>query len=254
MLWTAMQLATLTLSGRIATLALHRPETHNALSIDLLEALHARARELASMPDVSVLVLTGVGKSFCAGMDLKAVLDDPAAPRRLLHLLADFTLALRGLPMVTVAKVQGAAIGGGCGLSCVCDIAITHAQSKMGYPEVDLGVCPAVVAPWLVRKIGAGKARRVLLMGGLVSGQQAFELGMVDHVVPTLQELDDACNAIVQRLAQGGPHALRATKHLLNTLDGSSDASLVKRGADLSADVVATPETQAMLRERFAKS
>lgn len=244
-------LTTLTTAGRTATLTLSRPDARNALSIDLLGALHAQADALAKRDDISVLVLTGAGKSFCAGMDLKAVLDDPAAPRRLLHLLADFTLKLRALPMVTVAKVNGAAIGGGCGLSCVCDIAITHADSKVGYPEVDMGVCPAVVAPWLVRKIGPGPARRVLLMGGLMTGQEAFDLGMVDHVVPTAADLDAACDALTQRLAKGGPHALRATKDLLNTIDASTDPTLVKRGADLSADVVAMPQTQHTLRAKF---
>jgi methylglutaconyl-CoA hydratase len=246
-----MSLATLTTSGRVATLSLNRPDARNALSIDLLTTLHAHADALASRDDISVLVLTGVGKSFCAGMDLKAVLDDPQAPRRLLHLLAEFTIKLRALPMVTLAKVNGAAIGGGCGLSCVCDLTITHTDSKMGYPEVDLGVCPAVVAPWLVRKIGAGPARRVLLMGGLMTGQEAFDLGMVDQLVATPAELDAAADALAQRLAKGGPHALRATKHLLNTIDASTDATLVKRGADLSADVVATPETQHMLRAKL---
>ncbi|MFO0830341.1 MAG: enoyl-CoA hydratase/isomerase family protein [Phycisphaerales bacterium] len=244
-------LATLSMSGRIATLSLNRPDARNALSIDLLGALHAHADALARRDDVSVLVLTGAGKSFCAGMDLKAVLDDPAAPRRLLHLLADFTVKLRALPMVTLAKVNGAAIGGGCGLSCVCDIAITHADSRMGYPEVDLGVCPAVVAPWLVRKIGAGPARRVLLMGGLMSGQEAFGLGMVDHVVPGAADLEAAAGALAEKLAKGGPHALRATKQLLNSIDGSNDAAIVGRGADLSADVVATPQTQQLLRARL---
>jgi enoyl-CoA hydratase/carnithine racemase len=184
-------------------------------------------------------------------MDLKAVLDDPAAPGKLLHSLADLTLKLRALPCITVAKVNGAAIGGGCGLTCVCDMAITHADAKLGYPEVDLGVCPAVVAPWLVRKIGAGKARRVLLSGGIMSGAKAYELGMVDHLVESVDMLDAACSELTTRLASGGPHALRATKSLLNQLDGSLDADVVKRGADLSAKVVAMEETRAMLRAKM---
>jgi len=243
-------LALLTISHRIATLTLNRPEARNALSIDLLRALHDKLNELARRDDLSVVVLTGAGKSFCAGMDLKAVLGDPAAAGALLHSLADLTIKLRQLPMVTLAKVNGAAIGGGCGLTCVCDMAITHSDSKMGYPEVDLGVCPAVVAPWLVRKIGAGKARRVLLSGGLMSGQRAYELGMVDHVVADAQLLETACEELANKLASGGPHALRATKDLLNQIDGSMDAAIVKRGADLSAKVVNMEETQAALRAK----
>jgi len=244
-------LATLDVQGRVATLTLRREDARNALSIDLLDCMHRCADDLASMSGVSVLVLTGSGRAFCAGMDLKAVLDDPAAPGRLLHCLADFTLKLRALPMVTLASVNGAAIGGGCGLACVCDAAATHADSKMGFPEVDLGVCPAVVAPWLVRKIGAGRARKVLLTGGLMSGADAHVLGIVDHCVRSVADLDGATREIAQRLAQGGPQALRATKALLNEIDGSRDADTVRRGADLSASILATPETRAALAAKL---
>lgn len=246
-----MPLATITFDGRIATLTLARPEARNALSLELLQDLHTCMDEAAAKSGVTAMVLTGAGKSFCAGMDLRAVLEDPAAAGVLLHSLADLTMKLRHLPMVTLAKVNGAAIGGGCGLACVCDIAITHEDSKMGYPEVDLGVCPAVVAPWLVRKIGAGAARRVLLSGGLMSGREAYEIGMVDHLVATGAELDAAAAEMAKRLATGGPHALRATKGLLNELDGSMDTGVVKRGADLSAKVVMMEETLAALRAKL---
>ncbi len=246
-------LAQLSVSGRIATLTLNRPDSRNALSIELLRALHAKLDDLLPRNELSVLVITGAGKSFCAGMDLKLVLGDLHAPLLLLNLLADLTIKLRKLPMVTLAKVNGAAIGGGCGLACVCDMAITHADSKMGYPEVDMGVCPAVVAPWLVKKVGAGRARVILLTGGLMSGERALELGMVDKIVPTIADLDAAAAELAQRLATGGPQALRATKDLLNQLDGSTDASAVKRGAELSAQVIAMPETQEVLKAKLAK-
>ncbi len=243
-------LATLEISGPIARLTLNRPDARNALSVDLLAALHAKVDSLATPSEPIVLIVTGSGKSFCAGMDLRAVMNDPAAPAALLSSLAEFTIKLRHLPLLTIARVNGAAIGGGCGLACVCDFAITHTDSKMGFPEVDLGVCPAVVAPWLVRRIGAARARQVLLSGGLMTGQQAFELGMVTQAVASARELDPAVDALAKRLATGGPHALRATKSLLNSLDGSDDAEIVRRGAQLSAAVLATPEA----RERLAAS
>jgi enoyl-CoA hydratase/carnithine racemase len=244
-------LARLALDGRTATLSLNRPDARNALSIDLLAALHARVDELAARDDLTVVVLTGEGKAFCAGMDLKAVLASPELPLKLLSSLAEFTIKLRALPQVTVAKVNGAAIGGGCGLACVCDLSITHADSKMGFPEVDLGVCPAVVAPWLVKKVGPGVARRILLTGGLMSGEQAHSCSIVNHVVTSREELDAATASLVTRLAGGGPNALRATKQLLNEIDGSLDASLVRRGAELSAQVVSDPATQAILRAKL---
>ena len=248
---TPAGLALLEISGPVARLTLNRPDSRNAISLDLLAALHARIGELEDRPDITVLVLTGAGRAFCAGMDLKQVLDTPGAPHRLLSSLAEFTLRLRALPMVVVGRINGAAIGGGCGLACVCDFAVTHADSKMGFPEVDLGVCPAVVAPWLVRKVGAGRARRILLGGGVMSGQQAFDQGIVTEVVASAAELDAAVEALVQRLTSGGPHALRATKRLLNELDGSLDAGVLQRGAELSASVVAMPETQAVLRAKL---
>lgn len=246
-------LTTLTIHGNVATLTLNRADSRNALSIDLLNSLHERVDHLASSThtDLVVLILTGAGKSFCAGMDLKQVLNEPGAPLKLLSSLAEFTLKLRALPLVTIAEVNGAAIGGGCGLACVTDFAVTHADSKMGFPEVDLGVCPAVVAPWLVRRIGAGPARRVLLRGGTMSGRDAHALGIATDLVETREQLSAAVAALAERIAQGGPLALRATKSLLNQLDGSTDAASVRRGAELSASVIEHAETKATLRAKL---
>lgn len=245
-------LAKLTLDQRIATLTLNRPDARNALSIDLLDDLNSALVDLESHIDsLSVLILTGEGKAFCAGMDLRAVVGNDSLARDLLTRLGLLTLRVRRLPIVTVARVNGAAIGGGCGLACVCDLAITHADSKMGFPEVDLGVCPAVVAPWLVRKIGPGRARQVLLMGGVMTGAEATSLGIANTCTPTLAELDEAVSETAARIAQGGPRALAATKGLLNELDGSLDEALIRGAADLSATVLATPDAQERLRRRL---
>lgn len=245
------ELARLSVEGSVAELRLNRPESRNAMSEELLHTVTERVGDLAGRAGVRVAVLTGEGKAFCAGMDLKAVVGQPEAGARLLEALAELTVRLRALPMVTVAKVNGAAIGGGCGLACVCDVAVTHADSKMGFPEVDLGVCPAVVAPWVVRKIGAGRARRVLLSGGVMSGREAHAIGLVDYLVETHDELDAAADELVDRLSGGGGEAIRATKSLLNELDGSGDAERVRRGALISARVLASDEAQAALRARL---
>ncbi len=246
-----MSLATLTVEGGVGTLVLNRADARNALSIDMLKEMHARLDDLAKRDDVRVLVVTGAGKSFCAGMDLKQVLSDPAKPKELLGSLGEFTIRLRALSMPTVARVNGAAIGGGCGLVCVCDFAVTHADSKMGFPEVDLSVCPAVVAPWLVRRVGPGVARRILLGGGLMSGAEAHAAGLTTHLVASLDGLDASVKALVDKLLSGGPHALAATKKLLNELDGSNDGASVRRGAEISAAVIATKETQDVLRAKL---
>ena len=251
---TPHTLATLDIAGRIATLTLNRPEAHNALSIAMLDAAHARLDQLEAMTGDSpvVLILTGAGKSFCAGMDLKEVIigDDPNVPLRLLESLAKLTHRLRRLPMVVLGRVNGAAIGGGCGLATVCDLAITHADAKLGFPEVDLGLCPAVVSPWLVRKIGPGLARRVMLSGGVMSGARAHQFGIVSQVVDSRDELDAEVDRIATALAAGGPNAMSATKQLLNTLDGSDDLDILLRGASLSAKVLATEDAQNRLKAR----
>jgi methylglutaconyl-CoA hydratase len=256
-------LAALTISGPIATLTLNRPEQRNALSVDLLSDVHQQLDALKSRisspsigeagdaGEIKVVVVTGAGKAFCAGMDLKQVLGTPGAPFKLLTSLAEACVKIRQLPAVTIASVNGAAIGGGCGLTTVCDFSITHAESKMGFPEVDLGVCPAVVGPWLVRKLGAGRARAMLLRGGVMSGQQALQAGLVSECVETRDGLENAVQTLAERLTAGGANALRATKSLLNELDGSNDLELARRSAKFSADVLETPEARAMLATKL---
>lgn len=248
-----MTLASLEVAGAVGTLTLERPEQRNALSLDLIASMRKRVHELHGLGEGApkVVVLRGAGRAFCAGMDLKAVLGDAEAPARLLGSLAELTLELRALPAVLIARVHGAAIGGGCGLTCVCDLSLTHDEAKLGFPEVDLSVCPAVVAPWVVRKVGAGRARQILLRGGLMSGSEGAAVGLMDRSLGTVEELDAAVEELAARIASGGRRALAATKDLLNRLDGSCDESIVREGARLSAEVVASEEAQAALRGRF---
>jgi methylglutaconyl-CoA hydratase len=244
------ELALLTIEDRVARITLNRPEARNALSLPLLEGLNLRVDELRGRTDVSVLVLAGEGKAFCAGMDLKSVMDDPDGAAALLASIAELTIKLRRLPQVVVGVVQGAAIGGGCGLACVCDLMATHPEAKLGYPEVDLGVCPAVVAPWLVEKIGAGRARQVLLMGGTFGGERALELGLATHLFER-ESLSAESEKIIERLASAAPRALRATRTWLAEMGGEAIETAVRRGAELSAEVVRGDEAQAGLRARF---
>lgn len=246
----------LDINDKIATLTINRPDARNAMSVEILGAMHEAVDSLSGT-QTSVLVITGAGRAFCAGMDLKAVLielsGDPAMGERLLTSLAELTLKVRKLDQVTLASVNGAAIGGGCGLTCVCDVTVSHTDAKLGFPEVDLGICPAVIAPWVVKKLGAGVARKAMLMGGVMSGQQAFDIGLVDQLAPDRDGLDTLTREIADRLASGGPKALSVTKSLLNKLDGSLEESLVMQGAQLSASVLATPEAQSALAARMTR-
>ncbi|MDP7009279.1 MAG: enoyl-CoA hydratase/isomerase family protein [Phycisphaerales bacterium] len=241
----------LTEQNNIVTMTLNRAGKRNALSREMLEAMHSGLDEIEKKTDMRVFILAGEGQSFCAGMDLKGVIDDPKAMGDMLRDLAKVSQRIRALPVPTIARVQGAAIGGGCGLMVICDFSFTHPEAKVGYPEVDLGICPAVVAPWLIKKIGPSRARAMLLAGGTISGAQGFESGLTTHLCE-LNHLIEETEAFAINLTRGGREALATTKMWLNEVDGSLDDALLTRGANLSAEVIASEEAQTRLRKIFA--
>ena len=249
------ELVRISIEAGVATIMLHRPDKANALNRELISAfgaaIDAVSTRCAPAGDVRVVVIAGAGKAFCAGMDLRGVMDDPTAMGDMLRELSRASRALRRLPVPTIARVQGAAVGGGCGLMVVTDFAVTHPEAKVGYPEVDLGICPAVVAPWLVRKIGAGRARTMLLAGGTMTGEAGFEAGLATHLCAA-DRLDATVSDLAGRLAAGGPNALATTKRWLNELDGSMDDAVLDRAAELSAQIIAGAEAQERLRKAFA--
>lgn len=236
-----------------ATVTMNRPEARNALSVELIEGLNETVqsleREIASGA-VRAMILAGAGKAFCAGMDLKAVMSDPQAMRAMLRGLSRVMGHIRRLAVPTIARVQGAAIGGGCGLMVVTDFAITHDDARIGYPEVSLGLCPAVVAPWLMQRIGAGPARAMLLAGQTISGREGYDLGLATHMAEP-GHLEPAAARLARRLIEGSAPALATTKRWLNELDGSLDDDRNDRGADLSAEILAGEEAQARLAAGF---
>ena len=201
------RLVSLTKKDGIGRVRLQRPESRNALSAVMIDELGSVIGDVESDADLRVVIIEGDGKSFCAGMDLKGVRDDPAAMGGMLEGLAKVSVRIRNLSIPTIARAHGAAIGGGCGLLAICDFAITHPEARIGYPEVDLGICPAVVAPWLIQRIGAGRARSLLLGGGPMNGEAALACGLVDECV-SLESLDEAVERRTDRIMAGGPNAI----------------------------------------------
>ena len=240
------ELVSLSKNEGIARVRLQRPESRNALSSRMIKELEAVIGAVESDPDLRLMIIEGDGKAFCAGMDLKGVRDDPSAMGEMLNGLAGVSIRIRDLKIPTIARAHGAAIGGGCGLLAICDFAITHPEAKIGYPEVDLGICPAVVAPWLIQRIGTGKARSLLLSGGTMSGEDALAWGLVDECVP-LEELDQAVERKARRILAGGPNAIQVTKEWLNELEGDKIRQDVLKGGQLSASVIQGEEAQSRI-------
>jgi len=212
---------TLHAAARVATLTLNRPEVHNAFDDAMLGELQDAFERLAGDESVRVVVLTGAGRSFSAGADLgwmkrmvRYTLEENLADARR---LADCLDRLHRLPKPTIARVNGAAIGGGMGLVAACDLAIASEKAVLGLSEVKLGLVPAVISPYVVRRAGEGKCREFFLTGERLSAAKALEAGLVHRCVPE-EELDRAVAETAASLLSSGPRALAACKTLLDTV------------------------------------
>lgn len=204
-------------SPGVARVVLDRPELRNAFDDVLVGRLTEAFRDLAAAPEVRVVVLAGEGKAFCAGADLswmkRMVAWGPEENRRDAAALAEMFRTVDTCPKPVVGRVQGAALGGGAGLVAVCDVAVAAEDALLGTTEVRLGIVPAVISPFVVRKIGESHARRWFLTGERFSAAEALRAGLVHAVVPP-SELDAEVDRVVDALLLGGPEALAVSKQL----------------------------------------
>ena len=236
-------------SGSILTLTLDRPEVRNALSGELVEQLTG-ALEAAGRDDaVRVVVLTGTGRAFSAGADLAALqgLQTASAEANLAdsELLARLFEALYTLPKPVVAKVQGHAIAGGCGLAAVCDFSLVADDVKLGFTETRIGFVPALVAVFVVRKLGEAAARDLLLRGHLIDAAEAARIGLVTRAVPA-GDLDVAVDALCHDLAtQTSASAVALTKRLLADVPSMGLAEGLSYAARLNAFARSTDDCKA---------
>jgi methylglutaconyl-CoA hydratase len=207
--------------NKVATVTLRRPEVHNAFNAQVTEDLVMAFTELSTDEQLHAVVLTGEGPSFSAGADINAMkaaatfteeqnLNDALRLATLLHTINTF-------PCPVVARVNGTAMGGGVGLVAVCDIAIAAESARFAFSEVKLGIAPAVISPYVIRKIGESNARVLFVTGERFSATRARDIGLVHSVVP-LEHLDDAVQKALSELLTSAPQAIRACKQLALTV------------------------------------
>jgi methylglutaconyl-CoA hydratase len=212
----------LTRRGPLATVTMARPEVHNAFNETLIAELHAAFNGLATDNAVRVVILAGEGKSFSAGADLdwmrRMSQAGEAENRNDAERLAAMLRAVAGCPKPVVARVQGAAIGGGAGLAAAADIAIAAESAHFAFAEVRLGIAPATIAPHVIAKTGPGRALPLFLTGERISASHAHAIGLVHRTVPDA-DLDAAVEDIVQALLAGSPAAQAAIKRMLPRVD-----------------------------------
>jgi methylglutaconyl-CoA hydratase len=234
--------------GAVARLRLDRAEVHNAFDAGLIAALTAALHAVAADDAVRVVVLEGTGASFSAGADLNWMRgmasaseaenrDDALALARLMRTLDE-------LPKPTIARVHGAAFGGGVGLVACCDIAIGTPDAKFGLTESKLGLLPAVISPYVIQAIGARQSRRWFASAEIFDAAEALRIGLLHQVVATA-DLDAAVQRQVDLLCKAGPVAAATAKALVMRIAKNADASAVdSANANLIARLRVSPEGQ----------
>jgi methylglutaconyl-CoA hydratase len=244
------------LDGPVARLFLARPEVRNAFDGDTVRELTQAVIEWAARADVRVIVLGGQGSVFSAGADLdwmrRVAAFSGAENVRDTQALAALFDAVDRSPKPVVARVHGAALGGGAGLVAAADIAVAAEGTQFGFTEVRLGLVPAVISPWVVARIGVTAARELFLTGERFDAQQARAIGLVRHVVPA-EELDAAVDARVRELLQAAPGAITAAKALLRAVSFRAAEDVRDATASLIAERRASPEGQEGLRAFLEK-
>ena len=240
------------LEGPVATIWMNRPDLHNAFDETLIAELTAACIALDADQDVRIVVLAGRGKSFSAGADLNWMrraanngvddnLNDARALAKMLRVLAE-------MKKPTIARVQGAALGGGTGLTAACDMAIAADDASFATSEVKFGIIPAVISPYVLRAIGPRHALRYFQSAERFGAVEAKAMGLVGEVV-TVDELDAAVDRLVQALLACGPQAQIAAKQLIAALAGRPIDDAV---AEETAGRIARQRATAEAREGFA--
>ena len=213
----------------VARVTLARPEVRNAFNAELIAQLYEIFTGITASDDVRAVVLAGEGPVFCGGADInwmRASLELPYESNLAdAESMSDMFRAIDNCPKPVVARIHGAALGGGAGLAAVCDVAITAEDAIFGFTEVKLGIIPAVISPFVLAKIGASHARALFLTGERFDAQRARAIGLVHEVVAT-DALDAAVDRRIAEFRTAGPSAVAAAKLVVHrVLDNGYDES-----------------------------
>lgn len=243
---------------------LNRPDVRNAMSLQMTEELMAVFTAIQDSREIRAVVLRGNGGHFCAGGDIKDMAGarmqasqsgDGEAYAKLNRAFGKMITLVDHAPQVVIAALEGAVLGGGFGLACVSDVAIALNTAQFGLPETGLGVIPAQIAPFVVKRIGLTQARALALLGARFNGEEAQRLGIVHRVVSSAGDLGGAVIEALTQVQRCAPEANRATKALLHRVDHEPLESLLDDAAKQFARAVAGPEgaegTMAFVQKRL---
>jgi len=247
-----MNYTQINIKNRVAYLTLNRPEKRNALNHEFVSELRQAFEQLRNDDKVKVVIINAEGKAFCAGADLAYIqqlqansyeenLEDSNHLKALFHSIYTF-------PKVVIAQIQGHAIAGGCGLATVCDFSYTVPDAKFGYTEVKIGFIPAIVKVFLLRKIGEGKAKELLLSGQLYTAEQAVAMGLINKMVPA-DELEKHVFDFAQTLVTNNSgQSMQFTKQMIAAVQEKS----LEDGLDYAASQNAKARNSADCKKGIA--
>ncbi len=207
-----------------AIITLNRPEKRNALHPFLVEQLKNKLVEFEKDDSVKSLIITGEGNTFCAGADLEYLQqisqNSSIENYKDSKSIAELFLMIYEFSKPTIAAVNGSAIAGGCGLASVCDFIVAHPEkSKFGYSEVKIGFIPAIVSIFLIKKVGEGLAKQLLLEGEIISGKRAYEIGFVNNLA---EDVIDESLKLAEKLNCNSVESIRLIKQMINTISNFS--------------------------------
>lgn len=239
-----------TRDGPVMRITLNRPHRRNAMSEALVARLDELIAELRADTSIRVVVLSGAGGHFCAGLDLTEV-GAPEEPSVKLarqqarnRATGQRFAAISELPQVVIAAIQGSAFAGGLGLVTAADIALASADARFSAPEVRRGLVPAQILPWLVRRMGRSEATRICLQGHVLDAAEAARTGLVHQVLPDAAALEAELARVIADILEGAPGALAETKALLAALGPVATEAYAEAGAQAFARRAADPEAR----------
>lgn len=236
--------------GTATTVTLRRPEAHNAFDSEMIRELTEAFEQVPA--GTRVVILAAEGKSFCAGADLNWMrsmveysfeenVADALALGKMLRTIYE-------CPLPVIGRVQGAAYGGGVGLAAVCDVVVAVESARFCFSEARLGLVPAVISPFVLRKLPPGLARRYFVTAEPLTAAEARQAGLVSEVVPSIEALDEAVARWVERLKENGPEAMAACKRLVDEVDPPRWGEVLDLAARRIAERRASEEGQEGMR------
>jgi methylglutaconyl-CoA hydratase len=231
-------------AGPITRITLNRAEKRNAISSEMIAELQS-ALDAIEKTKSRVVIVTGAGKAFCAGMDLEMLgsiaQQSPAENQEDSRRIAKMFRRIWSFPKPLIAAVNGAALAGGCGIATLCDFTIAVPEAKFGYTEVRIGFLPAIVSVFLIRQIGEKRARDLLLTGRMVEAAEAKEMGLVTEIVAP-EKLMERAHELAEVLIAASPSSLTRAKRLLTSAAAASIDADLERAVLENARIRCTPD------------